>query len=199
MEERELFAGIEKILSDNSFKKKSKLLWNKSVDEKWKWVIEFQKGKRASKGQFDMTINVGVYLMGTERLLYEKESEFANSTICFFSARPYFFGNLSSWWDFDMGGDNSAQIADIEQSLQCKIIPFLNGHRTFDSLLENLPIKKWESNTNFHSELLRIGVGYYLLNRLTEAKSILQQVIDGGTIWGEKAKKVMDQIGCEPV
>jgi len=193
MKRKELFLNIEGILKANMFKKKGEV-WNRTTNEIYKWVIDFQKGKSASKDKFDMTVNVGVYMSGTKKLLFNIESDFAIGPDCFFRARPRFFGLSHEWWDFDLNIDNSSQITEIESLLNEKIFPFLNNNKNYDSLISFLPIEKWEKNSNFHSELLRVGVGYYIVGNIDRARATLQIVLDGGTIWTKKAQDVLNLI-----
>ena len=188
------FTSIEKILKQASFNKKG-VTWHKRLNNDLVWIINFQKGKGATKEAFSLTINIGMYAEGTFELMFGKKLEAYWEPDSFFRERPKFFGSSTEWWNFNNNGSdgNEKNLKEIESLFVSKILPFLEMHNTFSSVLPYLPVEKWKSNTNFHGELLRLAVACFLFKDNTNVRILLQRIIDGKTGWDAIAKAILEK------
>lgn len=190
---KDIFEQVYGVLRAHSFKRKG-TTWRRSIDNPTQWVINFQKGKGATQKEFDLTINVGVYVNGTMGMIFGKEPDLPSEPYCFFRQRPIFFGANSNWWDFDDEHDHVKLVDEIAVFLATKVIPFLDQNNDFDKLVSYLPIEKWKKAVAFHGELLRVGVAAVILGRRETGREILEVVSADKNAWSEKANPILKEM-----
>lgn len=187
-------ADIEKGLRQAVFRKSGNT-WHKRIQNKLVWVINFQKGKGASKEIFSLTVNVGIYVEGTFELIFEGNPGTYREPDSFFRTRPRFYNSPTDWWDF--GADekqNNTNRLLLETLVFEKVLPFLERHDSISSLISYLPVEKWKSNTNFHGDLLRLAAAYFIFNDFSSARILLHRIVDANAGWHLKAKHILDKM-----
>lgn len=189
----DIFQEAYQILKSNSFKRKG-TAWNKSVDDVTWWVINFQKSRFGTKEEFDLTINVGVYIKGSMGILFGKEPEFIAEPDCFFRQRPRFFGMDADWWKFDKNHDHAKLAGEIAAFLGDIVIPFLNNNKEIDKLVSYLPMEKWTRNQSSRAELLFVAVSYLILGYKDIARDMLKIIAAEKHAWGEKADRILKEM-----
>lgn len=193
MTTKEAYKPIEAILKEKGFKKHGSC-WYKHISEYERWVICFQKNKAATKIVFELALNIGVYIEGTNNLIFNNETTFVCEADCFFNKRAKYFGSNTDWWKFDLENDNSETIKDINNVVENKIISFLEEKGTFSTLVDLLPIKDWEKNYSFHPDLLRVACGYLILGDKEKARELVKIVSSKEGGWAERAESVLKKI-----
>jgi hypothetical protein len=157
-------------------------------------VINFQKSKFGTKEEFDLTINVGVYINGTQEMIFGKEPDFILEPYCFFRKRPRFFGAEHDWWKFDGNHVQQKLAEEIESFLRDKVLPYLSDNMNIENLVSDLPIEKWSKNKGLHNELLLVAVAYLILGYKDISRNMLRTISVDKNAWGDKASRILKAI-----
>jgi len=150
MELKEIIQSLTADMAKHGFKKRGYLFYR--IENDVYGLIEFQKGKYATKEQFSFTINLAVYSPYLWNFFTDPIGSFPNSGMAHWRIRP---GELMShkkadhWWQVNDDIDTEALINEIRTFLIDKGIPAVVAHLSEEKLYEAWKKNEYGGMTEF--------------------------------------------------
>jgi uncharacterized protein DUF4304 len=187
---KEVTKALNDILKEKGFKKKGNT-WNRKISAKVIDVINLQKESIGKENS--ITLNIGLYISGTEELMFDKTLSFAQEYNCLFVERPRYFGLTNDWLSLD-SHNFTESIENIQQLLQDRILNFFEAHTSIEEIMKLLPLNKWLGNINWAEKIIRFACLQIAFNDIQYAKSLLKSNFLASSIWKDCANKIINKI-----